>query len=96
MCVGELWRSVVMSDEYFGLGCSDGNCRIRGRRGGMHTNGGCKCLRYAEEAEKVKKLIAIARQAENLLAHLPSNTIPDNTKHSAELLRQAIREVNGE
>ncbi len=26
-------------------GCSDGHCKIRVSRGGMHTNGGCKCYR---------------------------------------------------
>ena len=31
-----------MSGEYFG--CSDGNC-LFGHPGGMHTNGGCRCLR---------------------------------------------------
>lgn len=25
-------------------GCTDGNCFIRGRAGGQHTNGGCRCL----------------------------------------------------
>jgi hypothetical protein len=24
-------------------GCSDGGCRINLNRGGMHTNGGCRC-----------------------------------------------------
>lgn len=31
-------------------GCSDGNCRILGPRGGQHTNGGCRCrdnIKYA-------------------------------------------------
>ena len=26
-------------------GCSDGNCRVTGGSRGMHTNGGCRCMR---------------------------------------------------
>lgn len=90
-----------MSDEYFGLGCSDGNCRILGRRGGMHTNGGCKCLRYDEDIDKVKKLIAVARAAERIAPWIPD--LPDSiaTKYSenvraANLLREALKELKGE
>lgn len=34
-------------------GCSDGNCRVI-KPVGMHTNGGCRCLRdYKYKAERV-------------------------------------------
>lgn len=28
-------------------GCTDGYCEVTGRAKGMHTNGGCRCLREA-------------------------------------------------
>jgi hypothetical protein len=31
-------------------GCSDGNCILLGRRGGQHTNGGCRCKHNARQA----------------------------------------------
>lgn len=30
-------------------GCSDGYCRITGPKGGMHTNGGCRCYQSLED-----------------------------------------------
>jgi len=30
-------------------GCSDGYCYIKGPAKGMHTNGGCRCLREIKE-----------------------------------------------
>jgi hypothetical protein len=46
----------------------------------------------AELRYRIQRLERLASQAENLLAHLSSNTIPDDTKHSAKLLREAIRD----
>lgn len=39
-----------MIDELILLmyGCSDGNCVLRDRDGGQHTNGGCRCKRNAK------------------------------------------------
>lgn len=38
------------SDESFILrGCQNGWCWINGRAKGMHTNGGCRCIREAIE-----------------------------------------------
>lgn len=47
----------------FNDGCTDGYCQIRPTRGGMHTNGGCRCierladlaLEVAAEADRVKR-----------------------------------------
>lgn len=46
--------------EIFGpkIGCTDGGC-IYGHPGGMHTNGGCKCV-------KERDLIEIRRHAQRL------------------------------
>ena len=46
--------------ELFGpkIGCTDGGC-IYGHPGGMHTNGGCNCL-------KERDLIEIRRHAQRL------------------------------
>lgn len=33
-------------------GCGDGDCKVH-RRPGMHTNGGCRCLRDPMTAERV-------------------------------------------
>ena len=30
-------------------GCMDGYCAVKGKAGGMHTNGGCQCLRDLHE-----------------------------------------------
>lgn len=38
-------------------GCSDGNCVIV-KPVGMHTNGGCKCLRYPENVHKFRDELA--------------------------------------
>ena len=40
--VVEMMRSVLQ-------GCSDGNCILRDRTGGQHTNGGCRCKRNAKQ-----------------------------------------------
>lgn len=35
-------------------GCSDGYCKIAGPAKGMHTNAGCRCLRYPEDQERFR------------------------------------------
>ena len=39
-------------------GCSDGGCCIIRPRG-QHTNGGCRCARYPENARNVEKALRI-------------------------------------
>jgi hypothetical protein len=61
-----------MSDEH---GCHDGDC-IFGSPKGMHTNGGCKCLRYLDEdAEKRRKISddirAIVKERDRLRGLIP-------------------------
>ena len=34
-------------------GCTDGNCIVRGKAKGMHTNGGCKCFLNASRTELI-------------------------------------------
>jgi hypothetical protein len=52
--------------ELFSLmqhGCTDGHCKMRPRKGSMHTNGGCRCvgtladlaLDVASEADKCRR-----------------------------------------
>ena len=87
-----------MSEQMFGLGCSDGNCRIRDNKGGMHTNGGCKCLRYPEDAEKVKKLIDVARAAQTIFTTGNYTRWSGEFAHFEELndLEEALKELKGE
>ena len=40
----ELCRRLAAIRDTLTHGCSDGNCVIK-RKTGMHTNGGCRCLR---------------------------------------------------
>jgi len=46
-------------------GCSDGNC-VFGHPGGMHTNGGCKCIPisrpHPDERIRLRKAIAALRK----------------------------------
>ena len=46
-------------------GCGDGCCMVH-IRGGMHTNGGCRCLRDWMTAQRVvgayKQFVAVARR----------------------------------
>ena len=45
----------VLSQRLEGIGgCTDGHCLVTGPRKGMHTNGGCSCLRHDKyKAERV-------------------------------------------
>lgn len=61
----DLWR--VMT-----YGCGDGNCRIK-RPQGIHTNGGCKCIR-----EMPEQLLEIAARIEPIRDHVTLR-IPDLT-----------------
>lgn len=40
-------------------GCSDGYCKITGPAKGMHTNGGCRCLRMPEDQKAFQDALAI-------------------------------------
>ncbi len=54
-------------------GCSDGNC-VFGHPGGMHTNGGCKCMPLkmmpGERVDLRKAIIALREERDNLGAAL--------------------------
>jgi hypothetical protein len=38
-----------MLSDLFKYGCTDGGCKMRPRTGGMHTNGGCRCMESLAE-----------------------------------------------
>jgi hypothetical protein len=38
-------------------GCGDGNCKVH-RRGGQHTNGGCRCLNNRSDPIKAERVVA--------------------------------------
>lgn len=46
-------------------GCSDGYCTVTGRKGGQHTNGGCRCLR--DLTFQQRSLIQAARRLRDAL-----------------------------
>lgn len=39
-------------------GCSDGYCKVLGPAKGMHTNGGCRCLRFPEDQKAFQEALA--------------------------------------
>ena len=45
-------------------GCSDGNCLVH-VRGGMHTNGGCRCL-YRDASKSQQVVMAYKEEVERL------------------------------
>lgn len=49
------------------LGCSDGGC-VFGHPGGMHTNGGCECLKERNPVQMRRQLMAMAQVARALAA----------------------------
>lgn len=57
----------LLNKPFEGLpGCSDGGCVVR-KPTGMHTNGGCQCIRYQTASTIVQRLAALRdqrRQAE--------------------------------
>lgn len=52
-------------------GCSDGNCMVRGRLSGMHTNGGCKCLLNADRAKLQMLNARLGLLLESAFIHVP-------------------------
>lgn len=50
-----------------GLGCSDGGC-VFGSPGGMHTNGGCECLKEREPVRLRRYLLAMQQVTRALAA----------------------------
>lgn len=50
------------------LGCTDGGC-VFGTLGGMHTNGGCQCLRE-DKVMMRRQLLALSQVAKTLAAVL--------------------------
>lgn len=50
-------------NDLLSYGCTDGHCVMRPRTGGMHTNGGCRCmdtladmaLEVAAEADRFRR-----------------------------------------
>lgn len=50
-------------------GCSNGNCKMRRKIGGMHTNGPCRCLLHLSELT-----LAITAEAEQ--CHLRRDGAP--------------------
>lgn len=56
-----------------GLGCGDGGC-IFGHPGGMHTNGGCQCLKERDPHILRRNLLAMSDVARALAAVLPEAT----------------------
>jgi len=41
-------------------GCGDGNCKVH-VRGGMHTNGGCRCF-YRNDGIKAQRVLTAYKQ----------------------------------
>ena len=63
--------------DRFLMGCSDGNCKIK-KPQGMHTNGGCRCLRYPDDSNAI--FDSIRKEREKLLhlvQSLPDSEDPD-------------------
>lgn len=55
-------------------GCLDGHCAINGPAKGMHTNGGCGCIRSIGELG-----LEIAVEAEHLERHMRGRHLPPPT-----------------
>lgn len=49
------------------LGCSDGGC-VFGSPGGMHTNGGCECLKERKPVQMRRYLMAMHQVSRALAA----------------------------
>lgn len=52
---------------YPGVGCTDGGC-VFGHPGGMHTNGGCECLKERNVIQMKRNLLVMADIARALAA----------------------------
>lgn len=70
--------------EALGHGCGDGHCVIERRRG-QHTNGGCKCLSYADSIElgRIGRMLTAAQKMADQIVEI-----------EAELVRR-IKEAEG-
>jgi hypothetical protein len=51
-------------------GCGDGSC-VFGHRGGMHTNGGCQCLKETDPVLLRRTALRLADVARALAATMP-------------------------
>lgn len=49
----------VVTRLHPGAGCSDGSC-VFGSPGGMHTNGGCECLKERNPMQLKRNLMIMA------------------------------------
>jgi len=62
-------RSTETVVDRFRRGCADGYCAVKGRAAGMHTNGGCRCVReflssdllVSTKAREVDRLLRLVR-----------------------------------
>jgi len=64
----------IASRRHPGAGCSDGGC-VFGPPGGMHTNGGCECLKERDVNLMRRSLMRIADVARVLasIAEVPDD-----------------------
>lgn len=56
-----------MSDDV-ALDCGDNSCVFAVRKGGMRTNGGCRCLRNMVPSAKSSELTALERSLRKTIA----------------------------
>ena len=74
--------------DYEYLGCGDGNCEIQ-RPKGVHTNGGCMCLRGMDHEKRIRLRKAMRRQArlrELLRQALEGDAVTENGDWIAEVV----------
>ncbi len=62
-----------MSERRILDGCSDGGCVIV-KPVGMHTNGGCRCLRYPENVQKFRDELAALKASRDRLQEFVNET----------------------
>lgn len=48
------------------LGCSDGFCYIKGKAKGMHTNGGCRCVKNLVGRNNTAAQVALEKRLADL------------------------------
>lgn len=57
------WQAEALSKPFDGLpGCGDSSCVVR-KPEGMHTNGGCRCLKGTTASIIVQRLAALRDEA---------------------------------
>lgn len=76
-----------MSDE---MGCLDGFCYIKGKAKGMHTNGGCKCVRNLVGRDNPAAAFAL----EKLLAELHNTIESLRTQPRTVLDAELVKDIN--